>query len=363
MEGGAHTFRCVRHPPIHGRLGSVGPTCDPRPEPGWHHLLAANHSDFPRGSRLSRRLVHSYRSQSFGDFATARSFFAAVVLYVAAAWAAWKACFFLVEAIIASPTIPDGSYDAHLLRLAARILAFLAAGTVVVYGASDIGIPALGLIAGLGVGGFALAFASQSTVENLFGGISIFADRPFRVGDFIHYGASGGTVEYVGLRSSRIRALDGTLVTVPNGDLAKMHITTLSRRNKCLFMHTLGLRYETSPTQFEWLLGELRQLMAAHPTIEKSPGYPRVVLSGFGNSSIDVEIRAYVLTSDFALFLQIQKNLILDIIRLVGAAGTGFAFPSQTTYLARDNGIDEPARARIEEEMLTRRANNETRTL
>ena len=92
----------------------------------------------------------------------------------------------------------------------------------------------------------ALALAAQSTVENLFGGVSLFADRPFRIGDYIQYGASSGTVEAIGPRSARIRGLDGTLATVPNSDLAKMHIVNFSLRNKCLFRHVLGLRYETS---------------------------------------------------------------------------------------------------------------------
>ena len=200
-----------------------------------------------------------------GDFGIGESIAATIGLYVAAAWAAWIACFFVVEAIIASPCIPNNSYDAHLLRLTARLAAVLAAGAVLVYGANDIGIPALGLLAGLGVGGVALALASQSTVENLFGGVSIFADRPFRVGDFIRFGDESGTVEAVGPRSSRVRGLDGTLTTVPNGDLAKMHVTNFSMRNKCLFLHTVGLRYETSPDQFEWLLAGVAANPHGHP--------------------------------------------------------------------------------------------------
>jgi MscS family membrane protein len=279
-----------------------------------------------------------------GDFDSGESIFAAIVVYVATAWAAAVACFVIVEAIIASPRIPDNSYDAHLLRLTARVGAVVVAGAILVYGANDIGIPALGLVAGLGVGGFALALASQSTVENLFGGVSIFADRPFRVGDHIHYGDGGGSVEAIGPRSSRIRALDGTLTTVPNGDLAKMRITNFSMRSKCLFQHKLGLRFETSPEQFERLLKELRGLISAHPMVEKSPGFPRVILLGLGDSSVNIEVRAYVLTSDFGEFLNIQEQLIFDIIKAVREAGTAFAFPSQTAYLARDEGIGAAAK-------------------
>lgn len=278
-----------------------------------------------------------------------------ILLDIALAWMIWLGAYFLVELIIASPAIPDDSYDAHLLRLLARVAAILGVAAVIVFGANDLGIPALGLVAGLGVGGFALALAAQSTVENLFGGVSIFADRPFRVNDFIHFGGNDGTVERIGPRSSRICGLDGTLMTVPNSDLAKMHVTNYSVRNKCLFRHVIGLRYETSPEQFEWLIEELREKIGAHPMVEEAPGFPRIRMTGFGASSIDVEVRAHVLTANFSEFLEIQEELILEIMRTVEAAGTGFAFPSQTTYLGRDTGLDQDAKQRVERELRLRK--------
>ena len=285
-----------------------------------------------------------------GDFALGERFFSTTLLYAAGAWAAWVACFFIVETIIASPRIPDHSYDAHLLRITARLGAALSAGALLVYGANAIGIPALGLVAGLSIGGLAFALASKQSLENLFGGLALFADRPFRVGDFIHYGSNGqgGWVESIGSRSSRIRALDGTLTTVPNGDLANLHINNFSMRSKCLFLHEIGVRYETSPAQIEWLVAKIYDLLAAHPKVEKAPGFPRVVLIGFGASSINLQIRAHVLTPDLSEFLKIQEQLLLEIMRAVDAAGTGFAFPSQTTYFARDSGIDLATQARLE---------------
>lgn len=264
----------------------------------------------------------------FGDFAAGESILSAVVSYAAAAWAAWIACFLVVEAVIASPNIPDNSYDAHLLRLAARLAAVLSSGTILIYGANDIGIPALGLVAGLGVGGFALALASQSTIENLFGGLSIFADRPFRVGDFIHYGGGSGSVETIGPRSSRIRAPDGSLITVPNSDLAKMHITNSSMRNKCLFLHTLNLRCDVSPDIIRTLLHDLQALVDGEDALEKSPGMPRVTLTAIGPLALQVEIRGYVLMSDYGAFLKIQQALILAILERVEAAGDILAVPA-----------------------------------
>ncbi|QDY70425.1 mechanosensitive ion channel family protein [Qingshengfaniella alkalisoli] len=235
-----------------------------------------------------------------GSFAEAMDLWATGLVYIGLAWVAWLAVFLAFETIIALPAIPDDSHDAHLLRLLARVGSLLASVAVPVWGASDLGIPALGLVAGLGVGGFAHALAAQSTVENLFGGVSIFADRPFRVGDIILYGGSTGIVGAIGPRSSRIRGLDGTLTTVPSGALAKMHITNYSTRDKCLFRQVIGLGYETSPAQFEWLLAQIRKHVSAHPLVEEDEaGMPRARILGFADSAIEVEVRANVMASNW----------------------------------------------------------------
>lgn len=288
---------------------------------------------------------HAYESiielqlNTSGTFASLVSSVVVIGVAFSAIWAAWILIHLLVETVIALPTIPEQSYDAHLLRLVARVVGVLVSVALLLWGANEIGIPAAGMLAGLGVGGFALALAAQSTVENLFGGVSIFADRPFRVGDFIHYGDSDGIVEMIGPRSTRIRGLDGTLTTVPNADLSKMHITNYSLRDKCFFHHVLGVRYETTPDQFEGLLKELRRRIAAHPMVEETNAMPRIRLLRFGSSSIDIDLRAYVLTTNFTEFLSVQEELLLDVIRVVDEAGSGFAFPSVTTYLNNDSGI------------------------
>lgn len=152
-------------------------------------------------------------------------------------------------------------------------------------------------MAGIGVGGVALALAAQLTVENLFGGVSLSADRPVRLGDVITYRGHSAAVETIGARSSRLRGLDGTLTTVPNPDLAKMHVTNFSNRTKCFLHHIRGLRYETLGGQFAWLLEGLRTRLSAHPMVEDSPGFPRGRIIAFGSSSIDVDVRAYPTTA------------------------------------------------------------------
>ncbi|MBX9698414.1 MAG: mechanosensitive ion channel family protein [Acetobacteraceae bacterium] len=248
-----------------------------------------------------------------------------VALYAAAAWAAWLLCDLVVAIIIALPSIPDESYDAHLLRLLARVASVAAVVGIALHGAASIGVPALSLLAGVSVGGIALALAAQSTVENLFGGISIFADRPFRVGDSIQGGNVTGTVESVGPRSSRIRGADGTLTTVPNSDLAKMHITNVTARTGYLFRHTLRLGGETPRAAVEALLETLRARLQAEPRVAQEATTPRVRLVGFGEASLDIEVFAKAPAASQADFLEVQEALILMILRAVEEGGMRLA--------------------------------------
>lgn len=254
-----------------------------------------------------------------GALSDAETLGAIFMLHVAGAWAAILAFRLVAEAIIASPRVPDDSYDAHLLRLLARIGGLLAAAAVMVYGANSIGIPALGLVAGLGVGGIAVALASQSTVENLFGGVSIFADRPFRVGDTIRFQEATGTVESIGPRSTRIRGPDGTLTTVPNADIAKAHVTNLSVRSRFLFDHQVVLPPDTNDAAVARVLEALRALLAGHPMVEQGEGVPRVRLVALQPAAIEIQVFAHVLAPDQDSFLAVQEALLLQILHLVRA--------------------------------------------
>ncbi len=240
-----------------------------------------------------------------------------LLLYTAGAWAMALIFRFLAEAIIASPRVPDDGYDAHLLRLLARVTGFIGAVAVLVYGANDLGLPALGVAAGLGVGSVALALASQSTVENLFGGVSIFADRPFRVGDLIRFNDLKGIVESIGPRSTRIRAPDGTLTTVPNADIARAHVNNLSVRNSFLFEHRVNLPPGATAAQITALLAMFRKLLEDHPAIAKSDGPPHVRLTSLAPDSGGIHLFAHVIAKDGEAFLQTQEALLLRIMKLL----------------------------------------------
>jgi MscS family membrane protein len=271
------------------------------------------------------------------------------VTYLAGAWMSWRFAPVVAEAIIASPRIPPASVDAHLIRVTARLLGIVGAMALLAVGADRLGLPVYGIIAGLGVGGLAIALAAQPTIENLIGGMNLFADKPVRVGDLCRYGDALGTVEAIGIRSTRIRGTDRTLTTIPNAVLAKMPIVNLTRRDRMLIQTVVGLRYETTPEQLRYVLERIRELLLGHPRVHRDP--VRVRFVGFGGSSLDVEVFAYVTTSDWGEFLGIREEILLRVMDIVEQSGTAIAFPSRTLYLGRDRAPDaakaEAAEARV----------------
>jgi len=210
------------------------------------------------------------------------------------------------------------------------------------------------VIAGLGIGGLAVALAARSTLENLIGGITLVADKPVEVGDFCQLGEHLGVIEGIGLRSVRVRSLDRTIVTIPNAEFVNLYIENLTRRDRILLRTRIGLRYETTPDQLRWVLVEFRKLLLQHPMVSPEPARARV--AGFGDYSVDIEIFAYVKTSDYDEFLSVQEDLYLRLIDVVDASGTAFAFPSTVNYLATDSGTDAERGERSEAVMRELRA-------
>ena len=240
---------------------------------------------------------------------------------------------------VARSVIPLGRRTVKAILFLIAVLAIL----------QNFGINVTSLIAGLGIGGLAFALAAQKTIENLFGGLTLIADRPVQVGDFCRFGDKLGTVEEVGLRSTRVRTLDRTVISVANSEFSNLQLENFGRRDRIRFVTTLGLRYETTPDQLRYVLVELRKLLLAHPKVHGDPA--RVRLVGFGASSLDLEVYCYLITRDWDEFLAIREDLLLRMMEIVEDAGSGFAFPSQTIYTEKDGGLDtaktESAIARV----------------
>lgn len=193
-------------------------------------------------------------------------------------------------------------------------------------------------LAALGLGGIALALGAQKAIENIVGSIIIVIDQPFRVGDFCKAGSLLGTVEHIGLRSTRFRTLSDTLVTFPNGELSTIDIENFTMRQKFLLRTTLNLRYETTTQNLEAVLTKLRALLTEDKHVSKDG--MRVNFIAYGAASKDVEVFAYIWARDFAQFLERQEKVLLAMTSIVEDNGSGFAFPSQTLYLSRDKSPD-----------------------
>ena len=222
-----------------------------------------------------------------------------------------------------------------LVRLG-KALVILVGGLWLLYLAS---IDLTAALAGRGIGGIALAFAAQKTLESLFGGILIISDQPVRVGDFCKVGNVSGTIEEIGLRSTRIRTLDRTVVSVPNSQMAAENIENFGVRDKICFRPTIALPSKTTADQLRYVLARVRRMFYEHPMVETQSARIRFVR--FGTSSLDLEVFAYVLTSNYDRFVEVQEDLLLRIMDIIEASGTVIASPSSIIYLTRDSGLDE----------------------
>ena len=157
------------------------------------------------------------------------------------------------------------------------------------------------------------------------GGFVLFADKPVRVGEFCSFGDKMGTVEEIGLRSTRVRGLDRTVITVPNADFAQMQIVNFTRRDMNLFQCKIGLRYETTPDQLRYVAAKIRKLLIQHSKVSPDPA--RVRLSEFGNSAYVLEVFAFVMAADWGEFLAIKEDLNLRIAEIVRECGDQFRLP------------------------------------
>ena len=211
----------------------------------------------------------------------------------------------------------------QILKLALYIAALLSVISAWGYNTTTI-------LAGLGVGGLAVALAAQKTIENLFGGVSVIGDRPVLVGDVCRFGDRTGTVMHIGLRSTRIRTPERTIISVPNAQFSSMPLENISGRDKIWFHPTFNLRRDTTSEQMSRVLASLGAILAGRDNVEV--GAIPVRFIGVGTYSLDVEVTAYVKTSNFDEFLAIQQELLLAMLQAIERAGTALAVPLQENF-------------------------------
>jgi MscS family membrane protein len=245
-------------------------------------------------------------------------------------WATLRAVTVTGAVLAEAPWATANAGARSFLQFSVRFGRIVVIGLGVITAFGAFGVPVNSLLAGLGIGGIAIAFAAQKTVENFFGAISIGVDQPLRVGDFVKVEGTLGTVEAIGLRSTRIRTLDRTIVTIPNGKLADMQIETFAVRDRIRMALSVGLEYGTTVAQMRTVISEIESYLGAHPKV-----WPDVIVRfvDYGASSLNLDVWAWFQTTDFAEFRDIRQEVLLGIMEIVEKNGCSFAFPTRTVHL------------------------------
>jgi len=255
------------------------------------------------------------------------------VLAAAGVWAAYRLVDLATAYFAAVAARTETHVDDLLVPLARRGLKIVVVAFGLVFVAQNLDVDVTSLLTGLGLGGLAFALAAKDTVENLFGSVTVLVDHPFKIGDWIRLdGDLEGTVEEVGLRSTRIRTFYNSLITVPNARLVQAAVDNLGERRYRRIKATLGVQYDTPPDRIESFCEGIRELIRRHPYTRKD--YYLVYLNGFGASSLDILLYCFHETPDWPTELRERHRLFLDIVRLADRLGVAFAFPTQTVHLA-----------------------------
>lgn len=233
--------------------------------------------------------------------------------------------------LLASKT--PSKMDDQLIPVAIRILKGIVIGVALIHVLSLFGVNVTALIAGASVGALALALAAQDTFKNLFGSVMIFLDKPFQIGDYIQYGSIEGTVEEVGFRSTRIRRIDTSLISVPNGNITNDLLTNLGMRKFRMVEIVIGILYSSTSEKIQEYINELRKIPDEYDFVQKEN--QMIYLRNLSPSSIDIYFRIYIEAADFITELQRREQIIFSIIKAKDRVGVDFAYPSTSVYIEK----------------------------
>jgi MscS family membrane protein len=258
----------------------------------------------------------------------------AVAVIIGANWILWRVVRWFLGRVRNRALALGHGGTGSLIALGERIVKAVVVVMAVFSIFSVLGFNMTTALAGLGIGGIAIGFGAQQTIANLFGGVSVLGDEVIRVGDVCKFGDRTGTVEDIGLRSTRVRTEERTLLAIPNGTVATINVENLSRRDKMLFKTVLGLHSNTTSDSVRFVLSEIRSVLENHPKLEAQS--VRVRLTELAAGSINLEVVCYVLTKDFNEFTEVREDLLLRIMNFVEDSGTALASASQTLYLSGD---------------------------
>jgi len=223
---------------------------------------------------------------------------------------------------------------AHFMPLIKKALAALVIVFGVLMGIKSLGVDVGAVLTGLGIGGLAFAFAAQDTIANLFGSFVVVLDHPFKVGDYIRIGSNEGTVEDIGLRSTRLRSSARTQIVLPNKTVAAEPVINFTRMPQRRVDQTIGLTYNTTAEQMEAALGDIRRILQDEPGVHQE--FVTVNFAEYNASSLDIQITYFTADPDFKKHLYVRERINLKIMRAVAERGLSFAFPTQTLHVDDD---------------------------
>lgn len=265
---------------------------------------------------------------------------AQTVLILLALWVVWTTVDVLREAYAQRLMQMGRSASLPLLRPLATALKWVFVVLGLLMWLDNIGYQITALLTGLGVGGLAVALVLQRPLEDVLGAVSLYTQQPVRIGDFGRFGGYAGTIEEISLRSTRIRTLENTLVSVPNARMASEPIENLSARTRMLYAPVLHLRHDTDPDRLRALLGAIRQLLESHEQVIREGA--RVRFTDIGDDGFEVQVFAYVDVTDWARHLEVAESLNFALLERLGASGVRLRVPFDATLT---DGHAQPSNA------------------
>jgi MscS family membrane protein len=251
--------------------------------------------------------------------------------YLAACWLCLVTAILLADWIVSSQHMRSSSLDTQLIRLCARFVGLVGASALLIQGADDLGLPAYSVVAGLGVGGLAIALAARDSVANLLGSVLIMFEKPFRIGHLIRVSGTEGTVEDVGFRSTRIRTLGNSLISIPNNAVVNTTVENLTLRPMRRQQFLVQITYDTPRSKIDALLEGIRKIINEHPFADSTNHYVR--FNDFGDSSLNILVVMHLVAATRALELQYREEILLQIMDLVRGMNIEFAFPTRTLHI------------------------------
>jgi MscS family membrane protein len=296
---------------------------------------------FGPGAMLVAVLIHYNFVFFIGTSILYRQYYQRVILVLLAFafyWAVTRVTHWIFRNIWLSLTVRGLLAERSLVSLSRRVLDVVIFVLIALAVLAQLDVNVTAALAGLGIGGLAIGLGAQKTFENLLGGISILTDKAVVVGDACRIGDQTGVVEDIGLRSTKLRTENRTLVSIPNGTVATATLENFRLRDKILFKQVVRLRYDLSPDHVRYVLGQIYEVLVHHAKVEEASA--RVRLLKFGEYAIEVEIYAYILERDYGEFLAVQEHLVLLVMETLDRTGATVALPSQTTMVTQDKWVD-----------------------